>query len=88
MESPSPPPPPPVAAAAGSSGPPRTAGEGQHRRSRTGDPVALADAVQRVVEDPELPARLATASLEKSAMSDVTGAPRRIEGVYREITGS
>jgi glycosyltransferase involved in cell wall biosynthesis len=51
-----------------------------------GDPQRLADAVQRLVTDPELRERLGRASRQKSAMFDVTGASREIEGIYRDIT--
>jgi len=51
-----------------------------------GDPVSLADAVQRVVADPALRTRLGRASREKSAMFDVSGASREIEGIYRDVT--
>jgi glycosyltransferase involved in cell wall biosynthesis len=52
-----------------------------------GDPERLADALQRVAADPGLRERLGKAAREKSAMFDVTGASREIEGIYREITG-
>jgi glycosyltransferase involved in cell wall biosynthesis len=52
-----------------------------------GDPERLADAVQRVVDDPVLRERLGRAAREKSAMFDVTGSSREIEEIYREITG-
>jgi glycosyltransferase involved in cell wall biosynthesis len=51
-----------------------------------GDPALLADALQRVAADPVLRDRLGRASREKSAMFDVTGASREIEGIYREIS--
>ncbi len=51
-----------------------------------GDPEKLADALQRVAADPTLRDRLGRAAHEKSAMFDVTGASREIEGIYRKIT--
>jgi glycosyltransferase involved in cell wall biosynthesis len=51
-----------------------------------GDPEQLADALQRVAADPVLRDRLGRAAREKSAMFDVTGSSREIEGIYREIT--
>jgi glycosyltransferase involved in cell wall biosynthesis len=51
-----------------------------------GDPERLADALQRVVTDPLLRDRLGRAAREKSAMFDVSGASRQIEGIYRQIT--
>jgi glycosyltransferase involved in cell wall biosynthesis len=51
-----------------------------------GDPERLADALQRVAADPVLRDRLGRAARDKSAMFDVTGASREIEGIYRDIT--
>jgi len=50
-----------------------------------GDPVALADALERVVSDPGLRARLGSAAKVKSAMFDVTAASREIEGIYLRL---
>ncbi len=50
------------------------------------DPERLADALEQVTADPGLRDRLGKAAREKSAMFDVTGASREIEGIYREIT--
>jgi glycosyltransferase involved in cell wall biosynthesis len=50
-----------------------------------GDPLALADALSRVVTDPDLRARLGTGAKERSAMFDVARASRTIESIYREV---
>ena len=50
-----------------------------------GDPVALADALGRVVSDPDLRRRLGAAAKQRSAMFDVAQASRTIEGIYREV---
>ena len=50
------------------------------------DPASMADALQRVIGDPELRARCGRASREKSAMFDLAGSSREIEGIYRDIT--
>jgi L-malate glycosyltransferase len=51
-----------------------------------GDPERMADGLQRVAADPELRDRFGRAARDKSAMFDVTGASRQIEGIYRDIT--
>ena len=50
-----------------------------------GDPVALADALARVIADPDLRTRLGAAAKERSAMFDVAEASRTIESIYREV---
>jgi glycosyltransferase involved in cell wall biosynthesis len=50
-----------------------------------GDPVALADALERVVLDPDLRARLGTAAAARSSEFDVHRAVRRIEERYAEL---
>ncbi len=50
-----------------------------------GNPERLADALQRIVSDPDLRQRLGRAAKEKSTMFDVRGASRVIEGIYLEV---
>ncbi len=50
-----------------------------------GDPEALADALTRVVSDPELRARFGAGAKRRSAMFDVAEASRTIESIYREV---
>ena len=50
-----------------------------------GDPQALADALSRVITDPELRSRLGAGAKERSTMFDVTKASRTIESIYREV---
>ncbi len=50
-----------------------------------GAPVLLADALERLVTDPDLRRRLGQAAKEKSAMFDVAQASRVIEGIYRQL---
>jgi glycosyltransferase involved in cell wall biosynthesis len=50
-----------------------------------GDPVALADALERVASDPGLRRRLGAGAKRTSAMFDVTSATREIEGIYRDL---
>ena len=50
-----------------------------------GDPAALADALARVVSDPELRDRLGAAAKARSAIFDVAEASRTIEAIYREV---
>lgn len=47
------------------------------------DPAALAGALVRVADDPDLRARLGGAALERSAQFDAVAATRRVEAVYR-----
>ncbi len=49
------------------------------------DPVALADALQRLCSDPELGRRLASQALEDSTRFDVARAASEIEDVYRRL---
>jgi glycosyltransferase involved in cell wall biosynthesis len=51
----------------------------------SGAPALLADALERMVTDPDLRRRLGRAAKEKSAMFDVAGASREIEGIYRQL---
>ena len=51
---------------------------------RPGDPVRLADALERVVADPELRLRLGQGAKAKSAMFDVAASSRQIEEIYRQ----
>jgi len=48
-------------------------------------PVALADAIQRVIEDDQLRARLAGGSAARAADFDITRAVARLEAVYRQV---
>jgi L-malate glycosyltransferase len=50
-----------------------------------GDPAALADAVGKLVRDPQLRAALANASGRLSAQFDVERAANQLEDLYREI---
>jgi len=50
-----------------------------------GDPLALADALSRVIADPDLRTRLGTGAKQRSAMFDVARASRTIESIYREV---
>ncbi len=50
----------------------------------SGDPVALADALESVACDPELRARLAAAAAARAADFDVVRAVRRLEEIYVE----
>lgn len=49
-----------------------------------GDPVRLADALERVVADPALRLRLGQGAKAKSAMFDVAASSRQIEEIYRQ----
>jgi glycosyltransferase involved in cell wall biosynthesis/predicted N-acetyltransferase YhbS len=49
------------------------------------DPVALADAIERVVADPVLREHLASAAVRRAGEFDVRRAVDRIEAVYREL---
>ena len=53
---------------------------------RPDSPPELAAAVARLVEDPSLRARLGSGAKVRSTMFDVTGASRRIEAIYRDVT--
>jgi len=48
---------------------------------------ALAEAVLRLASDGALRERLGRASLERSAMFDIAGATKEIEGIYGELLG-
>ena len=50
-----------------------------------GDPLALADAIERVCSDPELRTRLGTHALVDSATFDVARASSEIEQLYRDL---
>ena len=50
-----------------------------------GSPERLADALQRIVSDPDLRSRLGRAAKDKSAMFDVREASREIEGIYLDL---
>jgi glycosyltransferase involved in cell wall biosynthesis len=50
-----------------------------------GDPVALAAALDRVVADPELAARLGSAGRARSAGLTVSGVAGRIEAVFERL---
>ncbi len=50
-----------------------------------GNPERLADALQRIVSDPDLRQRLGRAAKDKSAMFDVRAASREIEGIYLDL---
>ena len=50
-----------------------------------GDPAALADAVARLVGDPDLRTRLGAGAKARSAMFDVAAASRTIESIYRQV---
>ncbi|MEU1507347.1 glycosyltransferase [Kitasatospora sp. NPDC005748] len=50
-----------------------------------GDPVALAAALGRLADDPELRERLGAAARERSARFDVAGAQRAVEAVYEKV---
>jgi glycosyltransferase involved in cell wall biosynthesis len=50
-----------------------------------GDPVALADALERMVSDPALRHRMGAGAKRASAQFDVTAATREIEGIYRDL---
>jgi glycosyltransferase involved in cell wall biosynthesis len=52
-----------------------------------GDPGALADAVERVVTDPDLRRRLGEGAIRRSDMFDVGAASREVEGIYRGLAG-
>ena len=53
-----------------------------------GRPSELADAIQRLVDDPELRKRLGAAAKERSSMFDVSSACREIEGIYRALVAA
>jgi len=53
-----------------------------------GDPRALADAVERVVTDPDLRRRLGEGAARRSDMFDVGAASREVEGIYRGLAGA
>lgn len=50
-----------------------------------GNPERLADALQRIVSDPDLRQRLGRAAKNKSSMFDVREASRAIEGIYLDL---
>ncbi|MFD5918907.1 glycosyltransferase [Kitasatospora sp. NPDC058201] len=50
-----------------------------------GDPSALADALARLADDPELRTRLGAAARERSKRFDVAGAQRAVEAVYARV---
>ena len=50
-----------------------------------GDPQALAEALSRVIVDPDLRTRLGNGAKERSTMFDVARASRTIESIYREV---
>lgn len=52
------------------------------------DATALADALERVIADPDLRARLGRGALERSSYFDVAAATRQIETIYRGVTGA
>jgi len=53
-----------------------------------GDPDRLADALERVIADPELRRRLGQAAKDKSVMFDVSAASREIEQIYTDLAGT
>lgn len=53
-----------------------------------GDPPALADAIERLVGDPDLRSELGRAAKLRSTMFDVTSACRQVEGIYRDVAGA
>lgn len=53
-----------------------------------GDPVALADAIGRVVAGPDLRRRLGAGAAARSGMFDVGAASREVEGIYRGLAGA
>ncbi|MGW2548443.1 glycosyltransferase, partial [Kitasatospora sp. NPDC001574] len=50
-----------------------------------GDPSALADALARLADGPELRTRLGAAARERSKRFDVAGAQRAVEAVYARV---
>lgn len=52
-----------------------------------GEPTALVDALQHLVDDPDLRSELGQAAKLRSAMFDVTSASREVEGIYRAVAG-
>ncbi len=54
---------------------------------RPGDPVALADAVERLATDAALRRRLGAGAKVRSAMFDVGAATREVEGIYQQLVG-
>jgi L-malate glycosyltransferase len=51
-----------------------------------GAPSALADALERLISDPQLRRRLALEAKARSSMFDVASASRSIEDIYRQVT--
>jgi L-malate glycosyltransferase len=50
-----------------------------------GQPIALADALERLASDPSLRDRLGSGAKRRSVMFDVVAASRTIEGIYRQL---
>ena len=53
---------------------------------RSGDPEVLAEALGRVLEEPDLASRLSAAGRERASGFDWDQVAPRIEAVYREVT--